>query len=91
MTYNGMGLNLASVVTSMATLAATIAAIFLIARLIRPRLALAVNPSGRALKICETLALDPKRRVHLLECEGSRVLILVGGSQDQVLGWVQQK
>jgi flagellar protein FliO/FliZ len=40
------------------------------------------------LRVTETLALDPKRRVHLLECQGKHVLLLTGGTQDVVVGWL---
>lgn len=48
------------------------------------------KPSGtaRALKVAETVALDPKRRIHLLDCQGKRVLLLTGGTQDLVVGWL---
>lgn len=35
-----------------------------------------------------TLALDPRRRLHLLSCEGRVVLLLTGGPQDLVVGWL---
>lgn len=44
--------------------------------------------TSRCLRVTETLALDPKRRVHLLECQGRRVLLLTGSTQDLVVGWL---
>jgi hypothetical protein len=36
----------------------------------------------------ETVALDPRRRLHLVKCGDRRVVLLVGGSQDIVVGWL---
>lgn len=44
--------------------------------------------SPRALALKETIALDPRRRVHLVRCGDKHVLLLTGGTQDQVIGWV---
>jgi flagellar protein FliO/FliZ len=44
--------------------------------------------SARSLTLKETIALDPKRRVHLMECRGRQVMVLTGGAQDVVIGWV---
>ncbi|MDE2583530.1 MAG: flagellar biosynthetic protein FliO [Rhodospirillales bacterium] len=35
-----------------------------------------------------SLALDPRRRVHLLRCADRHVLLLTGGPQDVLLGWL---
>jgi flagellar protein FliO/FliZ len=45
--------------------------------------------TGRSLIVRETIALDPRRRLHLIECANRRVIVLTGGSQDLVVGWVQ--
>jgi flagellar biogenesis protein FliO len=91
MSYNGVGLTVQSILTGASSLAAIIAFIVLITRLMRHRLMTVTGQPNRTLKLCETLPIDPKRRVHLLECEGGRVLLLTGGSQDQFLGWVPAK
>ena len=91
MTYNGVGLAVQSILTGVSSLAAIVAFIVLITRFLRHRLMAAAGHPNRSLKLCETLAIDPKRRVHLLECEGNRVLLLTGGGQDQILGWVTGK
>lgn len=46
--------------------------------------------TARALALKETIALDPKRRVHLMECQGRQVMVLTGGAQDVVIGWVPE-
>ena len=91
MSYNGVGLTVQSILTGVSSLAAIIAFIVLATRLMRHRLMTVAVQPNRTLRLCETLPIDPKRRVHVLECEGSRVLLLTGGSQDQVLGWVPVK
>jgi flagellar protein FliO/FliZ len=36
----------------------------------------------------QVLALDPRRRLCLVRCGTRRVLLLVGGTQDCVVGWL---
>jgi flagellar protein FliO/FliZ len=43
---------------------------------------------GRRLAVQEVLAIDARRRLLLLRCDGREVLLLTGGSQDQMLGWL---
>ena len=45
--------------------------------------------SGRTLLLRESIALDPRRRVHLVQCGERRVVLLTGGGQDVVIGWMQ--
>ena len=45
---------------------------------------------GRRLAVQEVLALDPRRRLLLLRCDGREVLVLTGGAQDAVLGWLPE-
>lgn len=35
-----------------------------------------------------TLALDPRRRLHLVACDGRMVVLLTGGPHDLVVGWL---
>lgn len=42
----------------------------------------------RRLSLQESLSLDPRRRVVLLRCDGREALVLVGGAQDVLLGWL---
>jgi flagellar protein FliO/FliZ len=44
-------------------------------------------PTGRRLQVVEALALDPRRRLLLVRCDGREALLLVGGAQDVMLGW----
>ena len=36
----------------------------------------------------DVLALDARRRLHLVKCDQRRVLLLTGGAQDVVVGWL---
>ena len=69
-------------------LGAVLGLIALAARLVRlsgfaPR----VTP-GRSLAVQEVLALDSRRRLHLVRCGHRRVLLLTGGTADVVVGWL---
>lgn len=45
--------------------------------------------SERTLVLRESIALDPRRRVHLVQCGQRQVVLLTGGGQDLVVGWMQ--
>ena len=45
--------------------------------------------AGRTLVLRESIALDPRRRVHLVQCGQRQVILLTGGGQDLVVGWMQ--
>jgi flagellar protein FliO/FliZ len=44
--------------------------------------------SGRTLSLQESIALDPRRRIHLVQCGPRQVLLLTGGGQDVVIVWL---
>jgi flagellar protein FliO/FliZ len=44
---------------------------------------------GRSLALRESIALDPRRRIHLVQCGARQVILLTGGGQDLVIGWMQ--
>lgn len=69
-------------------LAAVVVLIWLIARGLRA--GGLVPREGRRLAVREVLALDPRRRLLLLRCDGREVLVLTGGAQDAVLGWLPE-
>jgi hypothetical protein len=48
----------------------------------RPRVA-------RTLILRESIALDARRRIHLVQCGERQVVVLTGGSQDLIIGWMQ--
>ena len=79
---------------TLAQAAGTLAAVLLLAwggaRLLRasPLAAGAARP-GRRLRLEEVLAVDPRRRVLLLSCDGREMLLLTGGAgPDVMLGWL---
>jgi flagellar protein FliO/FliZ len=77
---------LSAILTAIAALAAVIAIILLVARFLRahpiPR-----NGAGVLTKR-DVLSLDQGRRLHLISCAGRDVLLLTGGPQDLVVGWL---
>lgn len=50
---------------------------------------LAPRGTGR-LAVVETIALDPRRRLCLVRCDGRHLLLVTGGAQDIVVGWIDQ-
>jgi len=52
------------------------------------RLRQAGGGGGGALALEQVLSLDPRRRLCLVRCGARKVLLLVGGPQDCVVGWL---
>jgi flagellar protein FliO/FliZ len=69
-----------------ASLAAVVVMAVLAGRLLRGRLSLPSSPTS-ALRLRATLALDTRRRLHLVETDAGPVLILTGGATDCLLPW----
>ncbi|BDG73013.1 flagellar biosynthetic protein FliO [Roseomonas fluvialis] len=77
--------------TAAASLAAVLGLVLLGGRLLRASgLAPAAKP-GTRLALQESLALDARRRLVLVRCDGRDVLLLTGGAQDQVVGWLPER
>ena len=78
-----------SILTAGAALAAVLGLILLAARFVRmggvPR------PGSGRLAARDVLALDAGRRLHLVRCDGRDVLLLIGGGQDIVVGWLPDR
>ena len=70
-----------------AALAAVLGIVVLAGRGAR-MLRLAQPSAGRRLVLREALALDRTRRLQLVSCDGRELLLLVGGSSEQVVGWL---
>jgi len=64
-----------------AALGGVLGLIWLIQRAIRAGGFVRPQSSGR-LKLVQSLALDARRRLVLVECDGCRVLLLTGGAND---------
>jgi flagellar protein FliO/FliZ len=80
---------LATLTTAFTALAAVLALVLLAGRAAR-RFGLAgaagrAGSPGRRLALVETLALDPRRRLSLIRCDGRELLVLTGGPQDLLL------
>jgi flagellar protein FliO/FliZ len=68
-----------------AALAAVLALIWGLHALGRARL----RPrAGRRLHLSESIALDSRRRLHLIRCDERCLLIETGGPQDLLVGWL---
>jgi flagellar biogenesis protein FliO len=78
----------AAMAEAAAALVAVLAMIVLAGRVARGRLGAAGG--SPALRLRATLALDTRRRLHLVETDGGAVLVLTGGTGDQILPWPAQ-
>jgi flagellar protein FliO/FliZ len=77
--------------TALAALAGVLGLIWLATRAAR-RGGLATRPAGtraRRLVVHDSVALDGRRRLTLVRCDGKCVLLLTGGAADVVVGWVE--
>jgi flagellar protein FliO/FliZ len=72
--------------TAVAALLAVLAALLLAGR--AARAAGLGARGGRRLAVEEVLALDSRRRLTLLRCDGRHLLLLTGGAQEVVVGWL---
>lgn len=82
--------NITAVLTAAGALVAVLVMIAAAARLARcGGFAAQRTSSGRTLAIEETVALDARRRLVLVRCSNDQVLLLTGGAQDVVVGWLR--
>jgi len=78
-----------SLLTALAALAAVLALIWLAGRGARlVGLARRPSASGRLLSVEDVIALDARRRLHLVRCGDRQVVLLTGAGQDLVVGWI---
>lgn len=78
-----------SLLTALAALAAVLALIWLAGRAARlAGLARRPSASGRLLSVEDVIALDARRRLHLVRCADRQVVLLTGTGQDLVVGWI---
>jgi flagellar protein FliO/FliZ len=78
-----------AILKSVGALAAVALPVWLLARALRGG-----RPSrraGRRLAVEEALALDARRRLMLVRCDGRHLLLLTGGGQDAVIGWLPER
>jgi flagellar protein FliO/FliZ len=80
----------ATTLTALAALAAVLGLVWLASRAARWG-GLAPRVTGvRRLAVQDALALDARRRLTLVRCDDRSVLLLTGGAQDVVVGWLKQ-
>jgi flagellar protein FliO/FliZ len=80
-----------SILTAVAALAVVLALIWLAGRMARFG-GIAQRPvDGRLLSVQDVIALDTRRRLYLVKCNDRRVLLLTGGAQDLVIGWLDRE
>ena len=73
---------------ALTALAGIVGVILLLGRVLRASTIGRPGGPGRLLEVRETIALDPRRRLHVVRCGDASVLLLTGGSTDVVVGWV---
>jgi flagellar protein FliO/FliZ len=81
---------LSSLLTAVAALVVVLALIWGGARVARLS-GFTHRPSGpRLLSVRDSLALDSRRRMLVVRCGARDAVVLIGGSQDLVVGWLDQ-
>jgi flagellar protein FliO/FliZ len=86
-----MVINSISILTAVGALVAVLALIWLAGRMARFG-GMAQRPAGgRMLTVQDVIALDTRRRLYLIKCQDRRVLLLIGGAQDIVVGWLERE
>lgn len=85
-----MTLGAATWLQAAAALGAVLLLIWGAARMLRASpLGASAARAGRRLRVEETLAIDPRRRVHVLRCGGRGLLLLTGAAgETRLLGWL---
>jgi flagellar protein FliO/FliZ len=77
-----------ALLTSVAVLGGIVGLILLIGRALRYTSLGKPRSSGRLLIVTDTIALDARRRLHLIQHGDRSVLLLTGGASDIVVGWL---
>jgi flagellar protein FliO/FliZ len=75
-----------SIFRMLGALFAVVVLAWAVARLMQRRQA--GGGAGRRLAVTEVLAIDPRRRLLLIRCDGREALLLTGGQDDRLLGWL---
>ena len=83
-----MSLSGAEIATHLTILAAVVVAIVLAGRIFSRWKFPARGTGTRQLAVRESIALDSRRRLHLVRCGDRDVLLLIGGQSDVVVGWL---
>lgn len=83
-------MSIQSIFLVVGVLAAVLVLIVVATRLFQFGLWRSQGRPGRTLVLRESIALDPRRRVHLVQCGQRQVVLLTGGGQDVVIGWMPE-
>ncbi len=79
-----------SILLAVLSLGAVLALIYAAGRIARAGLLTPRLAAGGRLSLVQVLALDPRRRLNLVRCDDRHVLVLTGGTQDIVVGWMDE-
>lgn len=80
--------SLGLLLTAAAALAGVVGVILLIGQLLRHTQIGKPQSSARLLILKDTINLDARRRLHLIQHGERSVLLLIGGETDIVVGWL---
>jgi flagellar protein FliO/FliZ len=80
--------SLTTLLTATVALAGILGLILLVGRALRHTSFGRPGSSGRLLVVKESIALDARRRLHLIQHGDRTVLLLTGGEADVVVGWL---
>ncbi len=83
-----MGDSLIALLTSAAALAGIIGVILLLGRALRHTSLGRSQAPARLLVVKDSIALDARRRLYLVQHGDRSVLLLTGGGSDLVVGWL---
>lgn len=81
--------SLTMLLTSMVVLGGIVGLILLIGRALRFTSVIRYGSSGHILTVKDSIALDARRRLHLVQHGERMVLLLTGGETDLVVGWLE--
>jgi flagellar protein FliO/FliZ len=81
-------MQISSLMLALLSLAVVLGLIWGAQFLARGRFAALLPKGDGRLVAVQSLALDSRRRLHLVACDGRQVLLLTGGAQDVVVGWL---
>lgn len=80
--------SLGTLLTAAAALAGVVGVILLLGRALRHTSLGRPQSSARLLILKDTISLDARRRLHLIQHGERSVLLLTGGETDVVVGWL---
>jgi flagellar protein FliO/FliZ len=80
--------SLTALLTAAAALAGVVGVILLIGQVLRHTSLARAQSSARLLVVKDSISLDARRRLHLVQHGERCVLLLTGGETDLVVGWL---